>query len=263
MESNVSIVTAFFDIGREKWEGWSRRTIYQYFSSFSYLAQMNVEMVIYTESKFKDKIEEIRNSFGFADKTKIIVWENFFEHSLVEKIQKVMDDEFYKSLPTEPECPEYWSSEYVYVNMCKSEFVCDAIENQYVTNDQVAWIDFGYCKEIDTLPKSRIWNYNFEAGINLFQMKELDNKSVIDIMRTNAVYIQGCHIVATNKSYWKFLKDLVWFATNSMLDCGIIDDDQTMLLMAYRSDPKLFKLNYIDINEDGWFVIFKKYNNAE
>lgn len=262
MESNVSIVTAFYDIGRGEWEGYYSRTNHQYFSYFSYLAQMNVEMVIYTQYEFKDKIEEIRNSFGFANKTKVVVWDNLFENDFVDKIHNVMKDSYYRSLPIEPGCPEYWNPKYVYLNMHKAEFVYDAIENGYVTNEQVAWIDFGYCRDIDRLPKSRIWNYEFEPSINFFQIKELDNRSVIDIMRTNTVYIQGCHIVA-NEYHWRFLKDSVWLVANSMLECGIIDDDQTMLLMAYRNEPRMFKLNYVDTNQDGWFVIFKKFNNAK
>jgi len=264
MKSNVSIVTAFFDIGRGNWEGYYSRNNNQYLYYFSYLAQMDIELIIYTESKFKNKIEEIRNSFGHLDKTKIVIWDTLFENCCqdkIEKIQSIMDDEEYKKLPVEPGCPEYWNPKYVLLNAFKSKFVNDAIQNEYVTNEQVAWIDFGYCRDIDTISKSRIWNYDFPHKINVFNIKSFDNKPVFDIMKTNTVYIQGCHIVAP-KEYWKFLEEGVDKSMESMIDCGIIDDDQTMLLMAYRKNPSLFETHYIDTSENGWFVIFKKFNNA-
>ena len=262
MESNISIVTAFFDIGRGKWDGYYNRTNHQYFAYFSYLAQMNVEMVIYTQTEFAEKIREIRNSFGFSNKTTVVEYDHFFDDSRLDSIQQVMDDPYYQSLPTEPGCPEYWNPKYVYLNTCKSYFVYNAVDCGYVTNDQVAWIDFGYCRDIDRLPKSKIWNYDFGENMNLFQIREFDNRSVVDIMRTNTVYIQGCHIVGP-KSKWTDMDGYVWGSFDSMMECGIIDDDQTMLLMAYRKYSDFFKINYIDTNEDGWFVIFKKFNNAE
>jgi protein YibB len=262
VESNVSIVTAFFDIGRGDWQGYYSRTNHQYFSYFSYLAQMNVEMVIYTQTEFADKITQIRNSFGYAEKTKVIILDHLFNQKTIDKIQDIMNDEYYRSLPTEPGCPEYWNPKYVYLNTCKAYFVTNAIDLGFITNEQVAWIDFGYCRDIDRLPKSRIWNYNFDDKINLFQIKGFDKRTIIDIMRTNTVYIQGCHIVGP-KHAWTDFNSYVWSSFDSMFECGIIDDDQTMLLMAYRRNPDFYKINFIDTNEDGWFVIFKKFNYAE
>ena len=173
-----------------------------------------------------------------------------------------MDDPYYQSLPTEPGCPEYWNAKYVFLNMLKSHLVADAVYCGHVTSEQVAWIDFGYCRDINVLPKSRIWNYDFGDKINFFNIRQFDNRSIIDIMRSNSVYIQGCHIVAP-RDYWEELDSYVYESFDSMIDCGIIDDDQTMLLMAYRNYPWHFNVNFIDTNEDGWFVIFKKFNNAE
>jgi hypothetical protein len=38
------------------------------------------------------------------------------------------------------------------------------------------------------------------------------------------------------------------------------DDDQTLLLMAYRNAPALFETHFVDAAKTGWFVLFKDYN---
>ena len=39
-----------------------------------------------------------------------------------------------------------------------------------------------------------------------------------------------------------------------------MDDDQTLLLMAYRNAPQLFETHFVDAAKGGWFVLFKDYN---
>ena len=40
----------------------------------------------------------------------------------------------------------------------------------------------------------------------------------------------------------------------------LMDDDQTLLLMAYRNAPSLFETHFVDAANAGWFVLFKDYN---
>ncbi len=67
MNSSITIVTAFFDIGRGDWtsnKGFSphlERTADTYIQYFENLSELDNDMVIFTSSELKPKIEAIRN----------------------------------------------------------------------------------------------------------------------------------------------------------------------------------------------------------
>jgi hypothetical protein len=52
-------------------------------------------------------------------------------------------------------------------------------------------------------------------------------------------------------------------AFDKLVSNDLIDDDQTLLLMAYRGAPSLFETHYIDAAKTGWFVVLKDYNAFE
>ena len=75
MTESISIVTAFFDIGRgelSKDKGYpifTHRTTETYFEYFSNLAKLENKMIIFTSEEYRDKILKIRKE----KPTKIIV----------------------------------------------------------------------------------------------------------------------------------------------------------------------------------------------
>ena len=151
------------------------------------------------------------------------------------------------------------SPKYVAINLLKSHFVDYAIANNLTPTNTCAWIDFGYCRPEVYCPPGMEWKFDTEDQINLFCMNLFTHsKPIFEIVRTGEVYMQGCHIVAPKK-YWSTLKQLVNDNLSTLFNVGLIDDDQTLLLMAYRSAPEIFKLN--PASNDDWFVIFKDYNH--
>jgi len=271
--SDITIVTAFFDIGRgnlpkEKYgrtlPHYQHRSVDTYFNYFSLLAKLKNNMVIYTTEDMVDRLVQIRDDNGLLDKTKIIVLPSYlpdefkFTKSVIEEIMN--SPEYYEKIDN-PHLIEYWHSDYVLVNIFKALYVTDAIQKGLVETDLVAWIDFGYVRTPDTLPPTLEWKYNFNKDkIHFFNMREIDRMRHIDsIIYSGDVYIQGCHIVG-GKEAWPKLMNLVLTNLKSLVECRLIDDDQTLLLMSYLSQPELFELRYN--SPDDWFRIFKDYNNA-
>lgn len=256
----TTIVTAFVDIGRGEWEGvknnqvipwYIKRDTETYLKRFERLTKLNNPIICFTETKFFDRIMRMREDIILIDIDTL--WQDH-EHLLnsIEQIQKL--PEFIRFV-TNPACPEYWSSKYVAINFMKSHFVNYAVEQGFVNTDDVAWIDFGYCREEVYCPENKTWKFNTDNKINLFcQNPNTSSKPIFEIVRTGEVYIQGCHIVAP-KGGWKFLKKLVNEGLSVLFSVGLVDDDQTLLLMAYRAAPDLFKLN--SAAPDNWFTIFE------
>jgi protein YibB len=273
MTDNITIVSAFFDIGRGNLPAMIRgrilpnhqhRSVETYFEFFKNLAKIKNDMVIYTTGEYAERIRNIRIMEGLGDRTNVIVLPSYLPENMQEvkeKIQKIMDDEsFWKSVDN-PHLIEYWHVDYVLINIFKSLYVTHAINSDVIKTDLAAWIDFGYVRSLETLPKKLEWKYPFDAEkIHMFNMREIDkDRPISDIIKTGDVYTQGCHIVGGIKS-WPTFMQLMLYNMNMLIQYNMIDDDQTMMLMSYLSKPELFQLRYN--TPDDWFRIFKDYNNA-
>ena len=273
--SNITIVTAFFDLGRGELPAMmhgrilphhQHRSTETYFEFFKNLARIKNPMVIYTSPDLVERVRNIRILNGLGDKTTVIAKDNFIPDDLLDyktKIEEVMSSEEYISKVNNPQLIEYWHSDYVMVNMLKAYFVSKAVENGYVDTDLAAWIDFGYVRTLENLPKNLTWDYQFATDkIHLFNMRDVDGdlgRTLSDIVYTGDVYIQGCHIVA-GSHLWGKLHQLVFMNLDLALSMNLSDDDQTFLMMSYLSAPHYFELHYN--SPDDWFRIFKDYNNA-
>ena len=273
--SEITIVTAFFDLGRGDLPAMKHgrilphhqhRSTETYFEFFKNLAKIKNPMVIFTSPDLVERIQNIRNEAGLGDKTEVVGMVSYLPPHLdhyKEKIEKVMNDPDFIKNVVNPQLIEYWHSDYVLVNILKSYYVSYAAAAGSIKTDLAAWIDFGYVRTIETLPKNLHWDYDFDKDkIHLFNMRELDgnlNRTLADIVYTGDVYIQGCHIVG-GVDAWLKLFDLMLINLDLALHMNLSDDDQTFLMMSYLSAPHYFELHYN--SPDDWFRIFKDYNNA-
>ena len=271
MTDNITVVTAFFDIGRGDLPAEFRgrllphhqhRSVETYFEFFKNLAKLKNDMVIYTTSEFAERIKNIRILEGLGDKTKVVSLPSYLPEDLKfykEKVQKIMDDENFCKKVNNQQLIEYWHCDYVLINIFKALYVTHAINSGLVRNDLAAWIDFGYCRSPDTIPEPKVWNYDFDTKkIHMFKMREIEpNRSIDDIIYTGDVYTQGCHIVA-GVEMWPTFMQLMLFSLNKLIENNLIDDDQTLMLMSYLSKPEFFELRFNNPND--WFRIFKDYN---
>lgn len=264
MNNTVTIVTAFVDIGRGSWEGvknnqlipsYIKRDTDTYFKRFERLTKLKNPIVVYAESKHFDRIKAMRE-----DITLIGIDTLFEDHKhLVTAIDTVQQDPCFIKFVDNPSAPEYWSPQYVAINLMKSHFVDYAVSQGLCKTDSAAWLDFGYCRDDTYCPEGMEWKFNTEDKINLFCMNPYTHtKPIFEIIKTGEVYMQGCHIVAPPHR-WKMLKHLINENLSTLFHVGLVDDDQTLLLMAYRTVPDAFKLN--TGNPSDWFTIFKDYHH--
>ena len=272
--SEITVVTAFFDVGRgnlpyEKHgrvlPEYQHRSVDTYFEYFSHLSELKNDMVIYTSNDLAQRVSEQRAKNDLIDKTKICALEYYLPqefNQIKEKIQEIQSNPNYINKVINPQLIEYWHADYVLVNILKSLYVCHAIEHGLIKTDLVSWIDFGYCRNNTTIPEYKTWNYNFDVNkMHLFNQREIEpNRPIDSIIYTGDVYIQGCHIVG-GKSAWLRFRNIMLNCLDALLKNNLIDDDQTLLLMSYLSDTKNCELHYSDPND--WFTIFKKFNSKK
>lgn len=270
MDSSITIVTAFFDIGRGGWtsdKGFSphlERTPDTYIQYFKNLAKLDNEMIIFTSGELKEKVEKIRE----GKPTTVIAFDvNKKFKNIKEKISKIQkSDDFKSKLETRQlKNPEYWSSDYVLVCNLKAYFVKKSIDLNLVNNDMVAWVDFGYCRNEEVTTGLAEWSYPFNKNkVNLFTVKRgLKAKTINQVfehMINNNSFIIGGAIVATQKK-WKEFYTLVCHCQIKTLKSKIVDDDQGIFIMCYHFNPQLIKLNYL--GKGRWFNLFKMYGKKD
>lgn len=257
MEDNITIVSAYFDIGRENWGGFARDSD-EYFGYFKSWAKIKNKLIVYVGSEdVKMKILNFRSSIGLAEETLVIVIDyQSIDLDLLEKMKYTVDNPYYLRYRLYPTYPEAWSAEYCYVVLLKFWFVKDAIERE-LAKGQIAWVDFGYNHGGEIIdPKSDfnyLWNYQFSNKINLFAVHELDNRPIFDIVFSLGTYIMAFMMVGPDELWpklWGYIRNLAC----ELLDCGLIDDEQTVLIMAVRKYPELF-----EIHNSKWFLPLKQY----
>jgi protein YibB len=261
---NISIVTAFFDIGRGDWTPekglphYLQRSTDTYVERFGHLATLNNELIIFTSEELVDKIKEKCVNRSSPTHILAIDFKNSFgdQRELITKIQK--DPNFIKMInPYQVKNPEYWCADYVLVNYLKSYFVEYAISQGVATQDLVAWMDFGYCRDVSTLNGKEEWSFNFEENkIHFFDYKDYNGQPIQNIIANNDVHILGAKVVA-GKNMWPKLRELISGAFKNLTDANLIDDDQTMMLLASLYQPEIFVKHRII--ESAPFVMFKEY----
>lgn len=242
--SEITLVTAYFNIGRESWAGYSRSND-KYIYYFKHWARIKNKLIVYTTPDIADKIKEIRHQFGLDDRTIVISIQDVttIAPDLYGAIKSVMTNKeswlFHKKL----DHPESWNYLYNYVTGIKPFWVQDAIQRG-LADGMVAWIDFGYDHGGEDFPNSEdfdfLWQYQFPPFIHIFLAKELDETPIFKIVQTMDTYIRGGIILAPD-FLWKQLWKDSYSATKVLSECGLADDDQTITLLAYRRHPENFK----------------------
>lgn len=261
MKTEVSIVTAFFNLKRGEWTS-SSRSNEKYLRAFEFWAGLQNKLIVYTDNEMAKEVRRIRKEKGLENKTDIIIVEDFFslDPELYNSIKGAMEKEVSKAFHLKPQNPESNNAAYNYVMLLKWWCVCDAIKKG-LTGETVAWIDFGFnnCGTFYTNPSdfSYKWMMDTCDKINLFCINEPDDTPVFEIVQKMDTYVQGCSIVAPAHLWQKFSDDV----RTSMLEMnrmGFADDDQVFMLLAYRKDKEMYKLHICE-----WFSIFSITSDKE
>jgi Bacterial protein of unknown function (HtrL_YibB) len=80
----ISIVTPFFDIGRGDWAkrpntpAWLAPSTEDYFACFERMCRLENEIIVFTQSRFAERIAAARAKLGFSNETRIVCKDGLF-----------------------------------------------------------------------------------------------------------------------------------------------------------------------------------------
>lgn len=267
-DSTITIVTAFFDIGRgnlqskEELPAYMTRTNDTYFEYFSNLATLDNPMVIFSDEKHIERIKKIRGN----KPTTIIPFNiNKFDKTL-KRIQGIQSSKGFlsKVRPDLLKNIEYWHPAYVLVNNLKPFLVYKAIKLGLINTQFVSWIDFGYIRNIETLNNVKTWRYQFNSNkIHLFTIKRkyklISIDSVYYAIFNNIAFIIGGVIVGTKENWKIFFKNTL-STQRALFKENMMDDDQGVYLFSLFNNKNLYELHYL--GKEKWFHLFKKFDET-
>lgn len=254
--SELTIVTAFFDIGRKNFEIISRdnETYIEYFECW---ARINNKIVVYTQPQFKDKILSIRKKYNQEDNTTIILIEDIdlIDGTMLHKYEELVKKRHLENFKVLQNTISANKPRYDYLMLLKYWFLMDAEKKGFI-DDFAVWLDFGYGhgdffaepKEFDFK-----WKYDFDRKITLFLCYDLDDMPMYEVVRCSLNYVMGFMVVAPKElcePLWTYVRE----AADMLTRIGFVDDDQTVLLLAYRNHMESFKTLRSD-----WFMPLVTY----
>lgn len=272
-----TIVTGFFDLGRGDWAGkvsgnhlapwvsgvdipaFFARSNQTYLDHFANLAALKNPMVILTEGRFGQFVYDARAAHGLQDQTRIVSCINPFRASTfldrtIERTRAAIARPEYGSFVARPYCPEHWNPHYVVLTLFKFSMVSTAIKLGLIETPDLAWVDFGFCRDDQRFDRKKSWLFDCKDKIHLFHVQQPDERPIFDIVRTGTTYFMAAHIVSPTH-LWAEYHLLIEDSFRSLLECGLPDDEQTAMLMAFRRKPSLFHTHAVDPAD--WFVLFK------
>lgn len=255
--SELTLVTDFFDIGRGKDKNSElRRTSAKYMEEFKRWARIRNHLIVYTDPGSAEEIMKIREEYGLADKTTIIEIEDLFglEPELFAKMERISKDEAFLKFRYLPEASSN-NPKYDYLWMMKYYFMNDAY-NRGLLNEDVAWVDFGFdhggIVYYDENDYDFTWEYDFGGKIHIFCLEDPNKVSCVTTLQYLPDCVMGCMYGLSREmvpTFWKVVRE----AMEALLMIECVDDDQELVLMAYKKYPE-----YFTVHVTGWQMALKE-----
>lgn len=253
----ITLVTDFFDIGRGQDKNKDlRRTAQRYFDEFKRWARIQNTLVVYTDSDSAEIIKGIRAEYGLGEKTIIIQIDNLFElvPGLLPKLEKISHNKDFLNFRYLPEASSN-NPKYDYLWMMKYYFMNDAYERGLLS-ENVVWMDFGFdhggITYSDAEDYNFLWKYDFKNKIHISCLHDPDSVIGMQSLQFQDDCVMGCMYGLSRELvpiFWHLVED----AMNALLMLDCMDDDQQLVLMAYKARPEIFEVHVTD-----WQMIMKE-----
>jgi hypothetical protein len=273
-DDNITLVTAFLEIGRENWGGEFKRTASFYIDSFltylnypykmvcfiddKYLGDVLVE---YSKSPYKNKrfipinrmwLDRNIHAWKKVDLDREILQNKDFHDFLKKRIPIMYPNGVPEKNARSHLCPENIYPEYNVINHSKIDFIVYAIENGFISTDFVAWSDFGYFNTYhsngEPLPQSTIDIEKLNKEKITFclrrEIMDADKDIYFTLFYAYELFVGAFYAGPTNimKAFQQSYHDSLEYMYSKMVS----DDDQHVYIHCYVRTPELMDLKIFD-----------------
>jgi len=241
----VEVITALFDIGRDKiGDG---RTIQKYLEWFEKTLQLNTTMTIYIESQFYDFVRSKRSS----ENTQIIVQnlEDVPFYNWKETIEGIITDPLYKSKMSDLNRVECINPLYNVIQYSKFGWIKNAIEINKFDSDYFMWMDCGCSRFFGNVDVTRPWPNLEKISPDKFliQGNENTSKYLPNLNIEEYIWDNNCTTVGTLFGGGKLImldvhKKINEIFKENMIDKNCVNNEQFALSIMLKKYPEIFNL---------------------
>ena len=241
------IVTALFDIGRDKWNNYNQ-SYNTYLFWMDNILNVDSDFIIYTEQKFLDRIVESRKKIDKdLSRTKIII-QNFEDLNSYKKFhQKIVNlmssEEFKKKIHFQ--VPEMLYAEYNTIIFNKFYFIKNAIEES--DYDFYVWCDAGLLRDNSNqgkvFPKIEKLEEHYLNKITFFSHDtnfQITNREIHLLSQYR--YIHGGCFFVPKKSNLNFLINYFETLLEKYFDFGYVGSEEKYFDFCYEDNKDEFNI---------------------
>lgn len=265
---SFTIISSFYDIGREHWQV-SGRNMEHYFLCFEEFFFQPYKQIVFIDDRYIDRIYNMKKKYNDTKLTVIPINEEWMKKNIwcwnfLDKEIEIMSSESYLNLVKNRYTdPEVRYPKYTLINHAKIDFVCYAINNNLVEDDLVAWSDFGCRKNTDSSTYKMFNKFDFSLidynKLNVCILKDIiesDKDIIHQIINQNPTITGGFYI--GNKMILKKYQELYHITLLTFQFYNLADDDQHIMLRCYLQCPELFKLRYTNNEWNLCYTFFEE-----
>lgn len=262
---NITIVTALFDIGRDKWDHFTM-SYNTYCSWMRNLLYFNTNLIIYTEEKFKDDILNFRKEVDpNLEKTKIFIQplETTEGYKTYNKpLENLMYSETFKK-KIEFNVPEMNKPLYNVVMFSKLLYILDAYKSNLFDTHLYIWLDAGGIRKgqpdrnvkwpniekINNISNDKVTFFCHHNTVRVEKnIKEYERHAL-----SQSRFIQGTAFFIPRNRVVK-ISDLFKKIALESISNGYVGSDEKIFDFVYLTDPSNFNLIKCDWRE--YFDLF-------
>lgn len=254
---DLTLVTMFYDIGRDRWNNFPRRA-QDYINTFEVFLRYDYNMIIFIDDRYYIALKEMLERSNSPNKTLIPINEDWLANNIdawsrLDKERAIMNSQSYKDLIPHriaQHYPENVNPEYTILTHSKIDVVNWAIDNMSESiGEYVAWVDFGYFHNktsAEFLPRGDFNLDKFNKDrVNICLVNPIDDQDQ-DIYYTlkNAPEKIGAYFFMGNKQRMaEFKQACARWLNIFQEELGICDDEQGLWLQVHFENPDLFELH--------------------
>lgn len=257
MNTDITLVTGFFDINRSKWKTFSRPQD-EYFTNAKRVLSLAHPMVIFIDSKYFDFVREHRKQYD--EKYTIVVDYNFNDlkyYQLRNDIKEIMESEDFKQGLVDPIVPEVWNPDYNVVIWSKLDLIMNSINLNPFNSTHYGWIDFGLHKHClsEQFINNQLVKSPIEDKIRLLcrSKPETSDLNIIKFFKSHCNRFAGGFMTGSINNFKIFYEEQDKLIKEAML-LNVVDCEQSLHAVIYLRHPELFSLYFGD-----WKNLTDKY----
>ena len=247
MNTNITLVTGFFDIKRESWKTFSRQKNV-YFDNAKRVLSVAHPMIIFIDKQYFDFVKEQRKQYDEKYTTLIeCKFEDLKYYYLKDKIFQIMNSNEYKNGLVDPNVPEVWNPDYNIVIWSKLDLVMKAINLNPFNTKHFGWIDFGTHVHMlaEKFINKPIVKLPIEDKIRLL-CRSLPQKSDLNIkffFKSHCNRFAATFITGSSENF-KFFYEEQDKIINEAINLNVVDCEQSLHSVIYLRFPEKFSLYF-------------------